>query len=346
MNSMSSVSTMTSSGSISLPPLNNGDPNVPDPMTELVRLSGTKPEPPHEFLPGHCKDITLFVTSVCDFIKYEIVSPESKEITFSPTMMYDTRVSEVEIKNVSSIRFDYTWVTNKYEALRGGREFTSSNSSPFSVLPKTGFIPAGESQTFQFRFSPIEVDDFTSYLWMDIPYLEQQMQNLQQQVYSPKQGTSKELMREQQQILETLQDYPEIYVSGYSQRPLVHFDVDLSDYITAGRRHPDYSYPVPEDIRVIELFSSGIGKTSCKKIIVINPTANPYEITWTNDTEHSSPVITCDSTRALVSSGKKYTISFSFKPNSLKAVESLWNFSIPEYGVDIPFLIVGKIMPH
>ena len=346
MNSMSSVSTMTSSGSISLPPLGGNDPNAPDPMTELVRIVGTKQEPPHETLNKNCKDIILYISSVCDFIKYEIVSPESKEITFSPTMMYDTRVSEVEIKNVSSIRFDYTWVTNKYDALRGGREFTSSHSSPFSVLPTTGFIPAGESQIFNIRFTPVEVDDFSSNLWMDVPYLEQQMQNLQQQVISPHPGTTKDQLKEQKEILENLQDYPEIFVSGYSQRPLVHFDVDLSDYITAGRRHPNYNYPIPDDIRVIELFSSGIGKTSCKKIKIINPTSNPYEITWDEDNEHNSPAITCDSTRALVSSGKTYTISFSYKPTSLKAVESLWSFAIPEHNVTIPFLIVGKIMPH
>lgn len=333
LNSMSSVSTTESNGSSFLPPLNSNN-NDND---NLVKITITKPEPMYQVI-ENCKDLILYVSAICDYIKYEIISPESKEITFAPTMMYDTRISTVEIQNTSSIKFDYSWVMNKYSALRGGPEYEISHKSPFSVMPASGFINAGEMKTFQVRFSPEEVDDFSSYLWMDITYLNQQQQHQQMLV-------QEKPVKEQAEAMQLIQDYPEIYVSGYSQRPLCHFDVDLSDYISAGRRHPDYNYPLPEDIRVIELFSSGIGKESSKRMQVINATVDPYEIKWDCIQEHSSPTIACDSSRALVSSGKRYSIMFSYKPTSLKTVESLWEFSIPDHNVVVPFLIVGRIMP-
>jgi hypothetical protein len=49
----------------------------------------------------------------------------------------------------------------------------------------------------------------------------------------------------------------------------------MSDYLAAGRRHPDYLYHLPDDIRVVEFFSSGIGKKSAKKFEIINTTAHP-----------------------------------------------------------------------
>ncbi|OHT13247.1 hypothetical protein TRFO_16696 [Tritrichomonas foetus] len=286
-----------------LPPLQPEDSN------ELIKVVEVKPEPSHSVIPGNYNDLILLVTAVSDYIKYET---STNEITFASTMMYETRVAELEIKNTSNIRFDYTWVTNKFSALHS--DYAMTHRNPFSVLPVTGFIPAGETTKFQVRFSPEEVDDFSSHLTCEIPFLSKL-------------------------------DPPDILVSGYSKRPLVHFNVDLSDYLSAGRRHPDYSYTLPDDVRVIEIISSGVGKRTSKKFQIINATSNPYEIKWVNDNEHKSSSIICESARALVSSGKRYSISFSYNPTSAKTVESLWTFYIPEHGIVVPFLIVGRIMP-
>ena len=118
----------------------------------------------------------------------------------------------------------------------------------------------------------------------------------------------------------------------------------MSDYISAGRRHPAYNDPLPEDIRVVEIFAKGIGSKTVKKFDLINPTSMPYEIKWTKGDKSTAP-IKCVVPQALVSSGKRYSVGFSYTPKSVKTVESLWIFTIEQHNIRIPFLIVGKIMP-
>jgi hydrocephalus-inducing protein len=185
---------------------------------------------------------------------------------------------------------------------------------PFDISPKAGSISPGHTEVFTVSFAPQEVDDYTVHFVCEIPYLC---------------GTN-----------------PDILVSGMSRRPLIHFNVEMSDYISAGRRHPDYVYALPDDIRVIEIFASGIGKRALKKFEIINTTAHPYEIFWTKDPEHNNPVITCEYPRMLISSGKRAGEMFSFLPVSVKTVESVYNFAIPEHNISITFLLVGRIMPQ
>ena len=287
-----------------LPPLQDEDPN------ELVKIVDVKPEPSYEVVVGNCRDLILNIVGISDYIRYEM---PTNEITFAATMMYETRITEIEIKNTSMIRFDYSWINNKFSALH--TDYALNHKNPFSVLPQTGFIDAGQTKKFQIKFAPEEVDDFSSHLTCEIPYLSKI-------------------------------DPPNIFVSGYSKRPLCHFTVDLSDYITAGRRHPDYSYKLPDDVRVIELLSNGIGRKVTKKFHVINATSNPYEIKWENDKQYYSKSIVCETKKALVSSGKRYSVTFSYTPTSAKTVESLWRFYIPEHEVVVPFLVVGRILPR
>ncbi|OHT07738.1 hypothetical protein TRFO_24017 [Tritrichomonas foetus] len=285
-------------------------PIVTEVTGDLVKVVEIKNEPIFTQCPGKCPDVALTLSAISDFIKYEI---SDTEIQFAATMMFESRITNVTVKNTGNIRFDYTWQTNKFTTLHS--DYAKTHHSPFSVQPQTGFIEAGKETVFQIRFSPEEVDDFMSTLVCDIPFLTNN------------------------------QPPPSIYVTGFSRRPLCHFNVDLSDYITAGRRHPDYTYPLPEGVRVIELFSSGIGKRSLKKFEVINATSHPYEINWNCDPEHKNEAIACETTNALVSSGTRYSIAFSYMPKSVKSVEALWIFTIPEHSITVPFLVVGRIMP-
>ena len=67
---------------------------------------------------------------------------------------------------------------------------------------------------------------------------------------------------------------------------------------------------------------------------------------WENISSHRNSAIQCETPSALVSSGKKYVISFTYTPTSVKTLEQLYQFSIPGYNLGLNFLIVGKIMPH
>ncbi|CAI9616592.1 unnamed protein product, partial [Staurois parvus] len=46
-----------------------------------------------------------------------------------------------------------------------------ADSSPFSIQPSAGTIPAGRSQEFLIKFSPVEVGDFEGLLNCSIPNL-------------------------------------------------------------------------------------------------------------------------------------------------------------------------------
>jgi hydrocephalus-inducing protein len=275
---------------------------------DLVKVFDIMPEPEYEFLPGKMKEITLKCSAVSDVIKCSL---NTTDISFSPTMMFESRVVEVKLSNIAQIKFDYVWHLTKLTSLQYGD--SRSQKSPFDITPRSGSIEAGQVGLFRVTFSPEDVDDYTAHLVCEIPHFNS--------------------------------DLPDIFVSGLSRRPICHFNVEMSDYLSAGRRHPDYLYSVPQDVRAFEIFSSGIGQPSTKKFEIINPTAQPYEVFWAADPEHGSPVIKCEYPRMLISSGKRANVVFSFIPVSVKTVESLWVFTIPEHYVKVTFLIVGRIMP-
>jgi hydrocephalus-inducing protein len=225
--------------------------------------------------------------------------------------MFDGDTQQIQLKNTSQIRMEYTWRTTKFEALRTA--YASTYNCPFSVMPVSGVIDAGKTTTFTVTFIPEEVDDFTALLVCDIPLL----------ALSPR---------------------PEISVTGFSRRPICHVNAELSDYISAGRRHPDYSYPLPDGVRVIELLSTGIGVLSRRRFEIINTTQTAYEIIWKRVKEHTTHVIDCEVPRALIPSGHRHVASFTYNPTSLKAVESLWIFTIPNHDITAHFLIIGRNM--
>jgi hydrocephalus-inducing protein len=212
--------------------------------------------------------------------------------------------------NNSQIRFDYTWRVSKYTSLR--TDYSQWRQSPFSIEPVSGYIEAGATTVFKVKFTPEEVDDFTGILSCDIPYL-------------------------------TQMEPPSISLSALSRRPLCHFNVQMSDYLTSGRRHPDYSDPLPLDTKVIEFSSKAVGQKTLKRFELINPTASAYEILWKYVGEGAT-AINCETPNGLISSGKRALQTFSYLPVSVKTVESLWEFQIPEHSVRIQFLLVGRIM--
>ena len=275
---------------------------------EMIKVIQVKPEPPYQVQPTKNKDLILKATAVSDIIKYQI---DTTQISFLPTMMYQIRAYEVKVTNSSAVRFDYSWILRNLQCLR--TNYTQARKPPFSIMPTTGYIEAGQSVIFKVRFHPEEVDDFTCEYVMDIPFL--------------------------------LTDLPKISISAFSRRPLCHFNVEMSDYLTAGRRHPDYTDPLPTDIKVIEIFSPVVGAKRFKRFEIINPTSRPYEVKWVLKSDPQNCSIECDTPNAFISSGKRYNASFSYSPTSVKTVEVLWDFLIPEHGVCIPFLIVGRIMP-
>lgn len=278
-------------------------------FNELGKVAEFAPEPPNRILPIKLKELALKIGAVSDFIKYSL---ETTEISFPPTKMYDTSICEIKMSNISQIRFEYNWDIHSFEALRTG--YAKLYKCPFSILPISGIIEPGSATNFKILFSPEEVDDFEIEFKCNIPFLSQM-------------------------------EAPILKVIGLSQRSLCHFVVEMSDYLSAGRRHPAYNEVLPEEIKVIEIFSRRIGVQSMKKLEVINPTSSPYEIQWKRVDENGGNSIQCLNTDALISSGKKYEFTFTYLPESVKTSETHWIFSIPEHTIYIHILVVGRIMP-
>ena len=288
-----------------LPPLKKSD----EPM-ELVKVTDVKPEPINEIIPGKYKDLQIKIFTVSDTIKFNC---DTTEILFSPTMMYQSRTAECKITNPSSIRFEYTWYVLNFESLR--TDYALTRKPPFTVMPTTGFIEPNQTKVFKVCFKPEEVDDFTAVLQCQIPFIQ----------VPP----------------------PTINVSGISKRPLCHFNLVLSDYLTGNKRHPDYTYQLPKETKVFEIYASKPGQKVTSKFEIINPTSFAYEIVISRQKGPDpavSSVINCDTPAALVSSGKKYSVVFSYTPTTQKLIESLWEFSIPDQNVHFDILVVGRIV--
>lgn len=274
--------------------------------SDMMKVAQVVPEPAYRLVtPGKPREIPIKIFAISDLIKFSI---DTTDIQFTPTMMFQARYAEIKMTNTCQIRFDFEWKLEKFDSLR--TDYSSARPPAFSIEPVSGFIESGQSTTFRAVFAPLEVDDFTATFKCNIPFL-------------------------------TTCEPPQVTMSGLSRRPICHFNVTVTDYLT--RRHPDFNDALPENVKVLELFSKAVGKRSSKKVEIINPTASPYETSWALIRDRSNGSITCDTDKSLISSGKRYMFSFTYNPNSAKTVECLYEFNIPEHEIKIPFLFVGRI---
>jgi len=276
---------------------------------DLMKVVDVKEEPAYDVIHDKLKEFTLKVFAVADVIQYHL---SVHEIEFLPTMMFETRIVKFTITNSSHIRFEYSWITIQFGGMR--TDYAMNHKSPFAILPASGFIEAGKTTTFEASFTPEEVDDFSVHMRCEIPFLGQL-------------------------------DPPQIYMSGRSRRPICHFNLKCSDYLSAGRRHPNYTYPLPEGVKVIEMFAHKIGERVIFRFEIINTTEAPYEGVWTRVGKADDSAITCNTPNPFISSGKRHVACFMFIPVSAKTLESLWHFAIPEYDLHVHLLVVGRIMP-
>lgn len=286
-------------------------PPPPEPSpddNEIVRVTEVKPEPKHQILPCKCKDLQMKITAISDVVKYTM---DTKDIDFSPTMMYQSRSVSCKLTNTCQIRIHYRWIVTEFQALR--TPYLVEHSYPFSVQPASGVIEPGRSTVFKVSFSPEDADDFKAVLVCDIQYLSQ---------LPP----------------------PTINVSGLSRRPLCYFDVKTSDYVS--RRGPEFTQALPSDVKVIELFSKEVGARVTKKFEIVNPTSTSYEVVWKVVYDTSNGQLMCDTPAALISSGRRYFASFTYQPILPQTVETLYEFVIVECDVVVPVLIVGRIVPQ
>jgi len=119
----------------------------------FVEIEEVYPEPQYSIIEKSEKYITLKLTAVSDYAKFQC---QISQIRFKPTMMYGSRKHDFFIKNTSAMSIHYSFVfTNP-----NNPNPNANDQGPFSISPKQGVIPPNSDEPFLVRFSPIEVDDF------------------------------------------------------------------------------------------------------------------------------------------------------------------------------------------
>ncbi|XP_010138614.1 PREDICTED: hydrocephalus-inducing protein-like, partial [Buceros rhinoceros silvestris] len=189
----------------------------------------------------------------------------------------------------------------------------------FSVEPRSGTIPAGQTQLFQMKFSPVYVGNFERRMLCSIPNLKPDQKS------------------------------PEVVVKGRSLMSKCHFELEDSDYIAARSCSPKLQGPEEStldlDTRVIEFAAIGVRGRTSRTFTVMNPTSSAYSFQWTCQDPEGPPegaAFFCCTERGQIQPGKKAEMKFEFIPRHLDITESFWVFRAPEQSISVLFLLVGK----
>ncbi|XP_073420426.1 hydrocephalus-inducing protein homolog [Dendrobates tinctorius] len=310
----------------------------------------TDPEPAHRLLDAEPRDVELLISATVDYAQ---VTAKCEHVHFRDTFLYQTRVYKFLMQNTGPVQLQVSWLVHM-EGQRppgaadsgdppgsalgcpssSGRPSSALESvssllpvgaeaSPFSVQPPSSVILAGENGEFLIKFSPTHVGEFEGRLTCRIPNL------------SP---------GEQEPVLP---------VTGRSQLPYCHFQLEDSDYISSGRRNPELCGPrgapsgttLDPNTRVIEFTSVGVQTKSSRTFSIVNPTNSLYSFLWTCEDPpslRSPPTFRCLKEEGVIQAERKMEITFQFLPQVLDITESFWKFSIVEQNISVPFLLVGK----
>ncbi|KAJ3129345.1 hypothetical protein HK098_001757 [Nowakowskiella sp. JEL0407] len=269
------------------------------------------PEPNHETI-NPPVEYCLLTSAFADFCQYECAV---SSINFKTTFMYQTRVYRFPFKNTSSIQLHYEFMfvnKNRMEIIENSEE------CPFSVIPKSGTIAAGETVVLIVKFSPTDVDEYSAQLFCNIPNL-----------------------------VRTCPEF-NIAVRGHSERPFCHLELEENDYISSERRNPEIGIAngiptlLEPTTRVLEFFSCGVKVRNTKRFYILNPTEITYEFEINCLAGNQNQVFKCGTPRGTVSPNRKHEIVFEFTPEQIEIQESLWRFSILEYAIQVPILVVGN----
>ncbi|KAI9141433.1 hypothetical protein BKA69DRAFT_1166800 [Paraphysoderma sedebokerense] len=234
---------------------------------------------------------------------------EISNINFKTTLMFQSRIYQFQIQNTGKVKLQFS---AHFSPPR------HEDTPPFKVEPQNGIIQPKEFCTFTVKFTPMDAIDYTAQLNVDIP----------------------NLVSHQKSIV--------IEVKGSAVKPLCHFELEESDYLSGDRRTLENQLlangqQVDLQTRVIEFTACGINIQNVKRFYIMNPTDTSYEFEWTRiDMGDTSKMFKCLTPKGIVVGGKKFELAFEYFPTATEIVESLWQFHIPSHKITVPFLLVGQ----
>ncbi|XP_031731518.1 hydrocephalus-inducing protein homolog isoform X1 [Anarrhichthys ocellatus] len=302
----------------------------------------TDPEPCCSVVEGSQWEMELRISAVCDYVKF---SCNTDTIHFKDTMLYQTRLHQLQIVNHGTVKLEYSWQVlmdprnnivnhdqgegtltprpgSRSGAVSTGARPASALASvislltgnpellPISIEPSIGALVPGSTQYFSIRFSPVEVAQFQGRLVSSVPNLQDGDQA------------------------------PCVSVCGRSLLPHCHFHLEDSDYISGKHRNPDFRGHLDPNTRVIEFNSVDFSVPSTRCFSVVNPTSKPYSFKWRCEDTCGGPFC-CLTPCGTILPGKKVEVCFEYVAEQFEAVESFWSFTIEALSLSVPFLCVG-----
>ncbi|XP_048648423.1 hydrocephalus-inducing protein homolog isoform X1 [Marmota marmota marmota] len=316
--------------------------NAPGTLPTKRKVIETDPEPAHSVLEENYRELQIQISATVDYASYQC---QMNDVNFKDTLVYQTRVFELDLVNSGRVQLEFSWTSEdtakavsfvmpgvQGSALKdqlsqgtgstpdsGMDHWNEASPSAFSVEPSSGIVPVGKTQKLKVKFSPLDIGEFESHLFCQIPNLPPGEQA------------------------------PVLVAKGRSFLPLCHFDLKDSDYITGHRRNAELrvsdSGPLDANTRVIEFTSVGVGEKNLQTFTILNPTNSAYSFRWMSEETESlqnPPAFTCLTEKGCIHPEKKAEIVFQFTPSHLDITEAFWTFLIPEHNISVPFLLVGK----
>ncbi|CAI5655386.1 unnamed protein product [Oreochromis niloticus] len=303
---------------------------------KVIRID---PEPCCSVVDGSQVELELRISAVCDYVK---LSCSTDTIRFENTMLFQTRLQQLQVVNKGSMKVEFSWEVlmdpssnivscDQEEGTSTSRPGSRSAGSltearplanllsllmlnaelpPFSVEPSVGTMKPGARQNFTVRFLPLQVSTFQGKLFCSI-------QNLQDGEQAPC-----------------------ISVCGRSLLPQFHFDLEDSDYISGNRGNSEFSGPLDPNTRILEIHAIGLSVPSTRSFSVVNPTSKPYSFKWRCE-DKSRSHFHCLVPSGVIPPGNKAEVCFEYVAEQLDAVESFWTFMVDTLSLSVPFLCVG-----
>ena len=322
----------------------------PEPAYKPVLVGQAPEEGEEDTRPPAAEELLLKLSVDADYLKYAYVlkneegEPEDAaslpNLIFSETTMYRTRAHSIRFKNACGSVMEYSWRLCHLD----GQEDEAADA-PFSVEPQAGTLGPGEIREIVVKFSPTEADEYRRKLVGFIPHLATR-------VARPVPAEDEAAAEGEEEVPEP-QPQPEVVLIGRSKRPLCHFELAVSDWLSGGRRPPTMMTPngaaVDPASKCIEFESLGTQVRNTKRFFVMNPTNVSYKFRWECEDGTGAAVskvasaFKCIHREGVVLSGKKSEMVFEYTPESDVPIESFWRFEIPEYSISEPFILVGHV---
>jgi len=133
-----------------------------------------------------------------------------------------------------------------------------------------------------------------------------------------------------------------IELNGTAQRPIIHFELPLSNY--REKKAKDMSF-LDEKLKIIEFESLGTNIRNTNRFMAVNPTSQGYEFEWEEivDESKKKALFKCATPKGLILSGKKTEMVFEYVPDNVGEHDSRWLFKIPSEKITQEFLVVGRV---